>query len=104
MVGHIGSIWRKHAALRRPGSRQTLDRARLLGEMAYPHLSKAPIVEGLVDIKVKQRPGWSVEQLDPFTKKVETSYPVVKAFQEFQAELKFEQDKLPSQAIASKPG
>ena len=72
--------------------------------MTYPHLGKAPIVEGLVDIQVKQRPDWSVEQLDRLIKKLKDSYPEVKALQQFQAELKFEQGKASSQAVESQPG
>jgi uncharacterized protein (TIGR04255 family) len=71
--------------------------------MTYPHLSRAPIVEGLVDIQVKPRPDWSVELLAPFTVKLRDSYPEVKALQEFQAAFKLEQGKSPAPIMESKP-
>jgi len=89
-----------------PGSLpyQIIYGARLLGEMTHPHLSRAPIVEGLIDIQVKQHPDWSAEQLDPLIAKLKGSYAQVKPLQQIHARVKLEQGKPPSQAIESKPG
>jgi uncharacterized protein (TIGR04255 family) len=72
--------------------------------MVYPHLSRAPIVEGLVDIQVKQRPDWSVEQLSPYVENLRDSYPEAKSLQQIRAELKLEVDKPSTQAVEARPG
>jgi len=70
--------------------------------MTYPHLSRAPIVEGLIDIQVKPRAELSVENLVPLVDKLKTSYPTVKDIRSFQAEVKFEPNQTASQSIDSK--
>ena len=54
--------------------------------MGYPHLPKAPIVEGLIDIHVKQRPELSLDDLAPFTEALRSSYPDVKDLREIHAQ------------------
>jgi|SRR3990172_5592179 len=69
--------------------------------MNYPNLSKAPIVEGLIDIQVKQRPEFTSEKLTPFIDHYKGTYPTVKEAHHFQAAIKLELGKTPSQQVES---
>ncbi|MBI4191521.1 MAG: TIGR04255 family protein [Betaproteobacteria bacterium] len=69
--------------------------------MTYPHLSRAPIVEGLVDLQVKQREDFSLKDLSLLCERVKERYPVRKDLTTFQAELRISPDNTPSQTIAS---
>ena len=69
--------------------------------MNYPNLSKAPIVEGLIDIQVRQRPEFTFEKLTTFVDRYKGTYPSVKEAQHFQAAIKLESGKSPSQEVQS---
>jgi uncharacterized protein (TIGR04255 family) len=42
---------------------------------SYPHLTRAPITEALIDIQVEPRPGLALTELDAFKSAVQASYP-----------------------------
>ncbi len=70
--------------------------------MVYPHLSKAPIVEGLIDIQVKPRTDVSVENLGSLVEKLKPSYPTVKDIRYYRAELKYDANQPASSSIDAK--
>jgi len=55
--------------------------------MNYPHLPNAPIIEGLINIRVRPRPKLTLENLSPFRDKLRYSYPTVRDLQEIQAQV-----------------
>lgn len=55
--------------------------------MDFPHLPKAPIVEGLIAIQTRLGSEISVSQLVQLAEKIKPSYPTVKELREFQAQV-----------------
>lgn len=58
--------------------------------MTYPNLAKAPIIEGLIDIQVKQPPRLSLADLGKFVEAVKPNYSVVKNLSHIHAHVKGE--------------
>jgi len=69
--------------------------------MTFPHLNKAPIVEGLVHLKVKSRPDISMEDVARFASAVRQKYPTQKDFRTFQAAFKLGEGEMSPKAVAS---
>lgn len=69
--------------------------------MEFPHLSRAPIVEGLVDIKVKPRADLSLDDLNRLRGSLKAKYPESKDLQTVQAQFKLVHGKSPSQSVAT---
>ena len=69
--------------------------------MEYSHLSRAPIVEGLIDILVKPRSDLSIDDLFRLSEKLKSKYPEVKALHTIQADVQIEQGQKASQSVAT---
>lgn len=69
--------------------------------MTFPQLSRAPIVEGLIDIQARPRQGMSLEDLAQFGERIKSSYPTVKDLREFQTQVFVGQDNTPSPTVAA---
>ncbi len=69
--------------------------------MSHPHLNKAPIVEGLIDIRVKQRSEFSLKELEQLKDELKTTYPVVKDLHSIEAGIQFAQGKSTGQSFQS---
>lgn len=67
--------------------------------MTFPHLPRAPIVEGLIDIQTRPAPGIAVSDLVRFGEKIRSSYPTTKDIREFHAQLAVAPDQTPSQSV-----
>lgn len=85
----------------RSKSTATTPKATCARRRAYPHLNKAPIVEALVDLQVKQRDSFDVEQLSLLRDHLKERYPVAKDLTKFQAEVKFPEQSGAEQTVAS---
>lgn len=59
---------------RRAGSKKS-GAKRATESAGFPHLSKAPILEGLVDLRVRLPEGFPVERLAEFTPEIANAYP-----------------------------
>ena len=69
--------------------------------MEYPHLSRAPIVEGLIDILVKPRSDLTLAALFRLSEKLKSKYPEVKALHTIQADVQIDQSQKASQSVAT---
>src|SRR5690242_12867741 len=55
----------------------------------YPHLDKAPIVEALIDLRVRQREALKVDNLVAFCDAVKDRYPTRKSIRQIQTQIAF---------------
>lgn len=69
--------------------------------MSHPHLNQAPIVEGLIDFRVKQRSEFSLEDLARLKDELKATYPVVKDLHSIEAGIQFAQGKSTEQSFQS---
>jgi uncharacterized protein (TIGR04255 family) len=53
----------------------------------YPHLTKAPITEAVIDVRVELKPGASIADLDPFAQQVVDAFPDANTLQTRQFEI-----------------
>lgn len=67
---------------------------------AFPHLAKAPIIEGLIAIHAKLDADLPVSHLTEFSEKVKSHYPTVKELREFQAHLAVAPNQATAQSFA----
>jgi uncharacterized protein (TIGR04255 family) len=63
----------------------------------YTHLNRAPIVEALIDFRVKPKEGLQVDDLLAIYEKVKDRYPIRKSIRRFKAEIsvKYQEDGTP---------
>ena len=66
----------------------------------FPHLPKAPIIEGLIAIHCRLEADVPVSRLSDFGEKVKSDYPTTKELREFQAQLALTPNQATSQALA----
>ncbi|HHT9111297.1 MAG TPA: TIGR04255 family protein [Candidatus Brocadiaceae bacterium] len=64
----------------------------------YPILSKAPIAEALIDIRVKARENLKVEQFDSICNSISREYPVKKTRSKLEGRLEFKKGESPLSA------
>lgn len=64
----------------------------------YPVLSKAPIAEALIDIRVKVRDDLKTEQFDSIYNSISREYPVKKTRSKFESKLEFKKGESPLSA------
>lgn len=69
--------------------------------MEYPHLSHAPIVEGLIDILVKPRSDLTLDDLVCLSEKLKSKYPEVKALHTIQTDVQIDQSQRALQSVAT---
>jgi len=67
--------------------------------MTFPHLPKAPIVEGLIHVRCKAGQGISLEDVLKFGERIRSLYPTVKPLQHFEADLQIGADSKPTQSV-----
>lgn len=65
----------------------------------FPHLSKAPIVEGVLDFRVSQRPDFKVETLKLAEAKLPEGYRLIKPQKGYAGHIFFGPDAAPQQAV-----
>lgn len=65
----------------------------------YPVLSKAPITEALIDIRVKVREDLKIEQIDSIYNSISREYPVKKTRSKFEGRLEFKKGESPLSAV-----
>ncbi len=56
-------------------------------ETEFPHLTRAPIREAVLDIKVEARPGFTADDIAAFVEKVRSEFPDPRPIRTIQAEL-----------------
>jgi uncharacterized protein (TIGR04255 family) len=61
----------------------------------YPILPKAPITEALIDIRIKVKEDFKVEQLLPLYDLISIQYPEKKSRHKWEGKLEFKKDELP---------
>jgi uncharacterized protein (TIGR04255 family) len=66
-----------------------------------PHLNKAPIVEGLIDIRVKPADGFAAEKLLAMSDLIKTRYPTHTEAMRIAASLQFKVGEAPEQSLTS---
>jgi uncharacterized protein (TIGR04255 family) len=69
--------------------------------MTFPHLPRAPIVEGLINLRTKPRKDVSLEDLRAFGERIRSDYPTAKPLQHFEAGLQIGPDNKPTQSLRS---
>jgi len=69
--------------------------------MTYPNLRNAPIVEGLIHIRVKPHQGINIEDIRAFAGKIQESYPVAGELRNLEAQFLFNQREASSQPVAN---
>lgn len=69
--------------------------------MTHPHLSRAPIVEALVDLAVTPRTDLTHAMLTKLKDELAGEYPTVKEMRTFTAGFEFDQEKPPTQSVAT---
>jgi uncharacterized protein (TIGR04255 family) len=67
----------------------------------FPHLPKAPIIEGLIAIQTKVASDVAVSQLVKFGDRIRSSYPTVKELREFQAHVAVVPNQATSQSVVA---
>lgn len=65
----------------------------------FPHLSKAPIVEAVLDFRVSQRPDFAVESLKAAEARLPDGYRLAKTHRGYSGQIQFEPDAAPQQAV-----
>jgi uncharacterized protein (TIGR04255 family) len=60
-----------------------------MGEMTYPHLSRAPIAEALLDFRVEHRAGVSLGDIAAFGESIQTTFPDARTIRAQQFEVTF---------------
>jgi len=69
--------------------------------MSFPFLPRAPIIEGLINIQVKPRPGLTLQDLSKFGERLKASYPTTKELRDVQAQLMLGPNHASSQSVAA---
>lgn len=77
------------------------DQVPLMKTTSYPHLSKAPIVEGLIDLQVRPRSDQTLADLARLRDDLIDRYPESKDLRTVRADVQFTETKGTSQSVAT---
>lgn len=68
----------------------------------FPHLSKAPIVEALIDFRVRPKKGIGPKELAAMHGRIKDRYPTSKAIRELQTRFEVKEGEAPQQSVEQK--